>query len=1387
MSRSRFLNCILLGSTLNWISSCFGTKPFPHLGAVESPELPVSICGHHLTALFDTGSRNTLISASFAKGLKINNDALLPPPSTELFTATLSPLKITNTARLRISLPGTTINTFFDFLVVEDLDTEIILGTDFMAAMGASINVAKKTITFNPNDSFKPSRSWSFNLTTNAPMKIEPKSEKVFHIPVSNISSNKPVLVEGLHPPDGFAMESGIVQPVRINDHWHVPIIAANLTSGTKTIPRKSIIATITSHDKIQIHPLDKTLEVKNGKSAISDVSFLDDFNLSTVPISHLSKLKSLLLRFKDIFSSGPTDIGHCTSLPHEIKLRDPSKIVNIAPYRLPHNLMSVVHEYVDKLLEAGVIRHSTSPFSSPIMLVRKAGADPRGPLTSTYRVVHNYTKINQNLDTCSYPLRNIQELLDEVASAKVRSIFDLSQGFFNQTLKDPAGATAFSVPGRGLFQYSRSPMGIASSPAYFQRLLDFVLRGLSKSWAYLDDVVIVSENWDEHLTQLEAAFSRFRTHHLKLNKKKVQLGKATVDFLGWTINNEDGIRPGERKIECIKKALPPRSVTEIKQFLGLCGFFRRCVQNFSQIASPLNALVRKGSGYTKGPLPKEARQAFEDIKSALISRPCLSPVNYNLPFILTVDSSMSGHGAILSQIHSDGVERPCAYASASLSDPEKRKPAFQREKEGIRWGLRKFQAYLHAANKTIRSDHLPLKSLANGKVDVTDSVSADILNFLPFTVEYIPGKIIPADYLSRLPTVNAIQPSKAKKGALKSPLPEELQPHFIQSRGHHWSAQLLLDQQRLDPECKALFIYFKTKEFPKKRELASFVSTMRTGFRLDDTDGLIKDKQERVFVPTSLRTPLMERAHDQWGHRGTSAVLDMLCPHYVWPLMRKNIEDHIKSCVVCAQAKPGPLTRLPLKPLPIPEHFNGRLHLDCLTNLPLNPFTLNRHILIIVDSFTGFLMAKPLQTLQASEVLSVLLDDWLPHHGLMDSCSSDSGSEFSPKLVNEIADALQIEWHWTTPSHSMSNSPAERAIRSLLTFVRTYIQSLKVAPTEWESYLAPFALIHNSLRNNRGFSPLELVQGLQPRLPFLPLAQRRINHSDDPFIGKLNHLIRISKIAKEKLEMEKRTNKRFYDQHLCQPRFQPGGLAYVLNNRGYSGKLDRPYQGPFLITKVDDPYLLLQSLDDTSAPPFKRHQNSCRLGFLRHYTPSSDVAVRDADQQGRRRQVSKLAVPPETASDEEGAFTSARDHAVLPAPGHVLSAAAAATAAAAVSDQVGSSTTKASSSTVSSNRAHGSADTEHPPSPDVHAHERANSQRRPHPPGRDEAAPRSRGLFQAQLQADVDQEGASDSERSHTGGPHLHHAAHHRRSTRAHPGELVPMRFDPDRPPNDV
>jgi len=166
---------------------------------------------------------------------------------------------------------------------------------------------------------------------------------------------------------------------------------------------------------------------------------------------------------------SADTDVGHCKTLPHRVRLTNPNKIVSINQYRLPYHLKEVAIDYVDKLLRSGVVRPSTSVFNSPLMLVKKPNSKPDRPLAEQYRLVHNYVELNKSIAPCSYPLRHLYELLDEVAGGKIFSVLDLSQGFFQQTLVDPEEATSFSIPGYGQFTYNRSPQGLCTT--YFPDL----------------------------------------------------------------------------------------------------------------------------------------------------------------------------------------------------------------------------------------------------------------------------------------------------------------------------------------------------------------------------------------------------------------------------------------------------------------------------------------------------------------------------------------------------------------------------------------------------------------------------------------------------------------------------------------------------------------------------------------------------------------------------------------------------------------------------------------------------------------------------------------------------------------------------------------------------
>ena len=215
-------------------------------------------------------------------------------------------------------------------------------------------------------------------------------------------------------------------------------------------------------------------------------------------------------------------------------------------------------------------------------MLVKKPNSDPSKPLAEQYRLVHNYVELNKSIAPCSYPLRHLYELLDEVAGGKIFSVLDLSQGFFQQELIDPLEATSFSIPGYGQFTYNRSPQGLNSSPAYFQRLVDFVVKGIHRCYVYIDDVVVSVNSHEENLLTLERIFSRFRQFNLKIKPQKCHIGAASISYLGYEISAGKGIKPGLAKTLVIKDFPEPRSIKEIRAFIGLTSFFRRTIPNYS-------------------------------------------------------------------------------------------------------------------------------------------------------------------------------------------------------------------------------------------------------------------------------------------------------------------------------------------------------------------------------------------------------------------------------------------------------------------------------------------------------------------------------------------------------------------------------------------------------------------------------------------------------------------------------------------------------------------------------------------------------------------------------------------------------------------------------------
>ena len=723
------------------------------------PILPVSIGSKKALGLFDTGSKYSLMDLKYFKKVQHEVD-FLPMPLVTLTSASGDKIKFHAHISCKMKFGEKTWRRI-EFLVVDKVAPgQCLIGMQFMQQNGCEIGTSTKRIAFTKKT--KPiNADWGI-VVKGEKGYFEAKYETKVNVVVNHISEvGKQVLIECVQKPNGLEMMDGLSVTSRdekgrmvvpcvltnmTNNKIHTNEIKFNVTEEDDIIVH-SIFPTKEEDDKLEVSAL-KQIKVKPEKLAEVTKFVNEAADLSQLPKEYKQKYFDLLVEYETVFSRHHLDVGDCPIMPHKIELKDPTKIVNIPSYRMPHHLEKVAQQFVDEMLAAGVIRASNSPYSSPLMLVKKANADPRLPATTQFRLVHNYKALNENIQPSSYPLKNLYAMIDNVSQGTVYSVLDLSMGYFNQRLVDPLGATAFSVIDRGQMQYLRSPMGVNSSPSSFQMLIDYIFRGINRVYCYLDDIVVSTKDYEQNLVGLRAALFRMVKYKLKVNLRKAKFGALKVDYLGYEISDKS-IQPGMRKTQSIISSRAPRTVRQIRQFIGLCSFFRKCIPNFSSISSPLNKLIRKDNPYLGGLLPEESLKSFRELQKALSSRPTLTPVDWHKDFIVTADTSGYAHGALLTQVH-NGIKRPCAYASKMLSEAQTKKPAYDREKEGVRWAMKHFRPYLLGKEFLMRTDHKPLLALNKGNTDLLDNVSNDIRKYLPFKVEYVPGTKIPADHLSR-------------------------------------------------------------------------------------------------------------------------------------------------------------------------------------------------------------------------------------------------------------------------------------------------------------------------------------------------------------------------------------------------------------------------------------------------------------------------------------------------------------------------------------------------------------------------------------------------------------------------------------------------------------
>lgn len=391
----------------------------------------------------------------------------------------------------------------------------------------------------------------------------------------------------------------------------------------------------------------------------------LDELNLSHVLTYIKPKLLNLCEKYNHLFAL-KTDTLTCNNFyKQQINLDDPTPVY-IKNYRTPEVHKTEIDAQVNKMLNENIIQHSISPYNSPILLVPKKSSTG----DKKWRLVVDFRQLNKKIIADKFPLPRIDEILDQLGRAKYFSTLDLASGFHQIELDDSSKQfTAFST-NHGHYEFNRLPFGLSISPNSFQRMMTIALSGLPPECAflYIDDIIVIGCSINHHLINLEHVFKQLAKYNLKLNPSKCNFFCSDVTYLGHHISSM-GIQPDKSKYQAIQNYPTPKNADDVRRFVAFCNYYRRFIPYFSEITSPLNAMLKKNSKFE---WTKDCQNSFLNLKNKLLSPQILKFPDFTKKFILSTDASKIACGAVLTQIH-DSLEMPIAYASKAFTKGEEK------------------------------------------------------------------------------------------------------------------------------------------------------------------------------------------------------------------------------------------------------------------------------------------------------------------------------------------------------------------------------------------------------------------------------------------------------------------------------------------------------------------------------------------------------------------------------------------------------------------------------------------------------------------------------------------------------------------------------------------
>ena len=808
----------------------------------------------------------------------------------------------------------------------------------------------------------------------------------------------------------------------------------------------------------------------------------------------------------------------------HSIPLLPGSHPPNVRPYRYPFHQKNEIEKIVQELLETGAIRPSTSPYSSPVVMVlKKEGA---------WRMCPDFRALNMLTIKDKFPIPVIDDLLDELKGAQFFTKLDLRSGYHQIRMKEEdIPKTAFRTH-EGHYEFLVMPFGLCNAPSTFQSLMNKILKPYLRHFilVFFDDILIYSKTWESHLQHVDKALQLLRNHQLFVKRSKCSFGVSEVEYLGHIVGR-DGVRVDPKKIQAMQDWPRPKTLKNLRGFLGLTGYYRKFVKNYGKIAAPLTKLLRKNA-FTWNDV---ADQAFSSLKQAMCTTPVLAIPDFSKPFVLECDASGTGLGAVLTQ---EG--RPLAFTSKQLCDRNLGKSTYEKEMMAILHAVDTWRPYLIGRHFKIKTDHHSLKYFLEQRLSSSEQQKwvTKMLGY-DYEIIYKKGKDnVVADALSR---------KYEEQGSLLSLSSPVLD--WLEEAQQEWSNDSSLSQ-----------VIKKIQENAQPQP----------GYTWQDDTLRYKDRLV-LSSNSALKHRILTELHSSplAGHSGFQKTYARARRSFFWQGMKKDIHTFVEECDTCQRHK-GETVKTPgaLQPLPIPATIWTEISMDFIVGLPKSG---NKSIImVIVDRLSKYAHFCALQhPLTPASVAQVFMDQIFKLHGMPTSIVSDRDPTFTSKFWQELFKIQGTQLNMSTAYHPQTDGQTEAVNKCVETYLRCFASEKQ---HQWAKWLPLAEWWYNtSYHATTKMTPYEAVYGQQPPsvLTYLPGSSK---------VQAVDNLLQnrdvILKTLKDNLVLAQNRMKQQVDQHRSERTFEEGDQVFLrlqpykqtsLKDKGHQ-KLSPKFYGPYQI-----------------------------------------------------------------------------------------------------------------------------------------------------------------------------------------------------------------------------